>query len=63
MARICWKRPSKRSAGVHGVLPGKDSDFAIMNRKQFALTGQKTTQVFTYLLAGIAGVSHYSFRL
>jgi putative ABC transport system permease protein len=41
----------------HGVLPGKDNDFAIMNRKQFAESRQQATQVFTYLLAGIAGVS------
>ncbi|NCF72000.1 MAG: FtsX-like permease family protein [Gammaproteobacteria bacterium] len=41
----------------HGVLPGKDNDFAIMNRKQFAQSRQEATQVFTYLLAGIAGVS------
>ena len=41
----------------HGILPGKDNDFAIMNRKQFAESRQAATQVFTYLLAGIAGVS------
>jgi putative ABC transport system permease protein len=41
----------------HGVLPGKDNDFAIMDRKQFAESRQAATQVFTYLLAGIAGVS------
>jgi len=41
----------------HGVLPGKDNDFAIMNRKQFAESRQQATEVFTYLLAGIAGVS------
>ena len=41
----------------HGILPGKDNDFAIMNRKQFAESRQEATQVFTYLLAGIAGVS------
>lgn len=41
----------------HGVQPGKDNDFAIMNRKQFAESRQEATQVFTYLLAGIAGVS------
>jgi len=41
----------------HGVLPGDDNDFAIMNRKQFAESRQEATQVFTYLLAGIAGVS------
>ncbi len=41
----------------HGVLPGKDNDFAIMDRTQFAQSRQAATQVFTYLLAGIAGVS------
>ena len=41
----------------HGVQPGKDNDFAIMNRKQFAESRQEATEVFTYLLAGIAGVS------
>lgn len=41
----------------HGILPGKDNDFAIMNRKQFAESRQEATVVFTYLLAGIAGVS------
>jgi len=41
----------------HAILPGKDNDFSIMNRKQFAESRQEATQVFTYLLAGIAGVS------
>ena len=41
----------------HGILPGKDNDFAIMDRRQFAESRQEATQVFTYLLAGIAGVS------
>jgi putative ABC transport system permease protein len=41
----------------HGILPGKDNDFAIMDRRQFAQSRQEATQVFTYLLAGIAGVS------
>jgi len=41
----------------HGILPGKDNDFAIMNRKQFVESRQEATAVFTYLLAGIAGVS------
>jgi len=41
----------------HGILPGADNDFAIMNRKQFAESRQEATQIFTYLLAGIAGVS------
>jgi len=41
----------------HGILPGNDNDFAIMDRKQFTESRQAATQVFTYLLAGIAGVS------
>ncbi len=41
----------------HGILPGADNDFSIMNRKQFLDTRQEATEVFTYLLAGIAGVS------
>jgi putative ABC transport system permease protein len=41
----------------HGILPGGDNDFAIMNRKQFLDSRQEATEVFTYLLAGIAGVS------
>ena len=41
----------------HGILPGKDNDFAIMDRTQFAESRQEATEVFTYLLAGIAGVS------
>jgi putative ABC transport system permease protein len=41
----------------HGILPGKDNDFAIMNRMQFAESRQQATQIFAFLLAGIAGVS------
>ena len=41
----------------HGIRPGADNDFSIMNRKQFAESRQEATAVFTYLLAGIAGVS------
>jgi putative ABC transport system permease protein len=41
----------------HGILPGADNDFSIMNRKQFLDSRQEATEVFTYLLAGIAGVS------
>jgi putative ABC transport system permease protein len=41
----------------HGILPGKDNDFAIQNRKQFSDARKEATEVFTYLLAGIAGVS------
>jgi putative ABC transport system permease protein len=41
----------------HGILPGADNDFAIMDRKQFSESRKEATEVFTYLLAGIAGVS------
>jgi len=41
----------------HKILPGSDNDFAIINRKQFVESRQAATDVFTYLLAGIAGVS------
>ena len=41
----------------HGILPGADNDFFIVNRKQFLDSRQEATEVFTYLLAGIAGVS------
>ncbi len=41
----------------HGILPGKDNDFAIRDRKQFSEARKEATEVFTYLLAGIAGVS------
>ena len=41
----------------HGILPGADNDFAIINRKQFLDTRQQATEIFAFLLAGIAGVS------
>ena len=41
----------------HKILPGADNDFSIMNRKQFLDTQQQATEIFTYLLAGIAAVS------
>jgi putative ABC transport system permease protein len=41
----------------HAILPGRDNDFAIMNRKQFFDARQEATEIFAYLLAGIAGVS------
>jgi len=41
----------------HGILPGKDNDFAINDRRQFSDARKEATQVFTYLLAGIAGIS------
>ncbi len=41
----------------HKIQPGGDNDFSVVNRKQFAESRQEATEVFTYLLAGIAGVS------
>ena len=54
MAMVDIERILRRE---HGILPGADNDFAIMNRKQFLDSRQEATEVFTYLLAGIAGVS------
>jgi len=54
MAMLEIERVMRRE---HGILPGNDNDFAIMDRRQFAESRQEATQVFTYLLAGIAGVS------
>jgi len=42
---------------AHGILPGRDNDFAIYDRKTFLNTRAQATEVFTFLLAGIAGVS------
>jgi putative ABC transport system permease protein len=41
----------------HKIRPGGENDFRIMNRRQILDTRQATTEVFTYLLASIAGVS------
>jgi putative ABC transport system permease protein len=41
----------------HGLAPGKDNDFSIIDRKQFLAAQQQTTQILSFLLAGIAGVS------
>jgi putative ABC transport system permease protein len=41
----------------HKIQPGADNDFTLVNRKQFIESRQEATQIFTYLLAGIAGVS------
>ena len=41
----------------HKIQPGGDNDFSVINRKQFVESRQEATEVFTYLLAGIAGVS------
>jgi putative ABC transport system permease protein len=41
----------------HRLRPGKEDDFVIRSQSDFLTTFQETTQVFTYLLAGIATVS------
>ena len=41
----------------HALLPGRDNDFALLDRRQFLATQQQTTQILGFLLAGIAGVS------
>jgi putative ABC transport system permease protein len=41
----------------HRILPGKDNDFSIYDRKTYLSARQGATEVFTYLLGGIAAVS------
>jgi putative ABC transport system permease protein len=41
----------------HKIQPGGDNDFSVVDRQQFVESRQEATEVFTYLLAGIAGVS------
>ena len=41
----------------HGLLPGQDNDFALLDRRQFLAAQQQTTEILGFLLAGIAGVS------
>ena len=41
----------------HGLQPGRDNDFTLLDRRQFLATQQETTQILGFLLAGIAGVS------
>jgi putative ABC transport system permease protein len=41
----------------HRILPGKDNDFSIFDRTAFLNTRQEATQIFSFLLAGIAGIS------
>ena len=41
----------------HGILPGADNDFGISDRKQFLSMQQDAAEIFSYLLAGIAGIS------
>ena len=42
---------------AHGILPGRDDDFAIFDRKTFFNARAQAAEVFSFLLAGIAGVS------
>jgi putative ABC transport system permease protein len=42
---------------AHGLGPGRDNDFTLLDRRQFLATQQETTQILGFLLAGIAGVS------
>ncbi len=41
----------------HALLPGRDNDFTLLDRRQFLATQQETTQILGFLLASIAGVS------
>jgi putative ABC transport system permease protein len=41
----------------HRIRPGSDNDFRIRDRQQILVTQQEASEVFTYLLASIAGVS------
>jgi putative ABC transport system permease protein len=41
----------------HGLAPGRDNDFTLLDRRQFLATQQETAQILGFLLAGIAGVS------
>jgi len=41
----------------HRLLPGADNDFRIRNRQEILETQQRMSEIFTYLLASIAGVS------
>ena len=41
----------------HKIRPGGDNDFQIRNQQDILSTQQQATEVFTYLLAGIAAVS------
>jgi putative ABC transport system permease protein len=41
----------------HKIPPGKDNDFRLFDFNSIMATRQEATQVFTYLLASIAGVS------
>jgi len=41
----------------HQIIPGAKNDFNLGDQKQFLEIQQEATQIFSYLLAGIAGIS------
>jgi len=41
----------------HGISPGAENDFRVRNRQELLTTQQEASQIFTTLLASIAGVS------
>ena len=41
----------------HGLLPGRDNDFTVLDRRQFLAAQQQTTEILSFLFAGIASVS------
>ena len=41
----------------HQIIPGARNDFNLSDRKQFLQMQQEATKIFSYLLAGIAGIS------
>jgi len=41
----------------HAIIPGAKNDFALSDRKQFLNMQQDAAEIFSYLLAGIAGIS------
>ena len=51
-----WPRRSACCAASTGSSPGRPDDFQIRNQADFLNTAAETTQVFTYLLLGVATV-------
>jgi putative ABC transport system permease protein len=41
----------------HQIIPGAANDFSLSDRKQFLNMQQEAAEIFSYLLAGIAGIS------
>ena len=41
----------------HQIIPGAKNDFSLSDRKQFLNMQQEAAEIFSYLLAGIAGIS------